>query len=887
MMRLPIDNYKETILANIEKTNVMLITAETGAGKSTRVPQMLKEAGYDVVVTEPRRLAAVKLAQIVAEEASFTLGEEVGYATAFEQCYSKETKILYATDGLQLIRQLHTRNDSTKKVLIIDEVHEWNLNIEVLIAWCKMQLELGFDTKVILMSATMDISSVDAYFGDKVFALNVEGRTFPVTFEQSSLEVAEEVALNIEAGRNILVFVPGKPEIELTIEEIKNMVSCDKFIVLPLHGELTFEQQSKCFESYSVPKVIVATNVAQTSITVPDIDVVIDTGKEKIVETKNGVEGLYLKDCSRADIFQRKGRAGRVKEGKYILCSGVEINRREEYSVPEIMRLNLDQVVLRLASIDIDAETVEFFHQPSKDAIKMAKEVLINLGALNSNGKITDIGIKMSKLPVSARAARMLVEAEERNCVKDVIVAAAIFENGSLLDFRAGGRYTDFTSESRSDLLAEILIYNSISQTRVDFKEKHINSKVFFRVKEYVKKLNQIFNEEIEKEEAYNLNKDEHVTHVIYSFVSGMADLMHVSDYFDDYRCGSFTGKLNNKSCVNKYRCDCFIGRQNTFETKDKYGFKMRLNVITMVTVMRISEVEEIAPQMFERKPSYVSYNEDIDKVEEAFDIYYKGNYVKTEVLICSNESKITQAMKEYEETKKLRQKEIENSMSERIPNTIEVNGKEYTLYSNSWSIPYIYMEPSELFKLEKTQFVFTFGKVQINCLTLKNTDIVMLKNQVKAKLFSQEIDNIRDSLREKKIEGYDSFLNILKELEEVTISLTHYGVEETRTYYKYLSIKNNKISVEIKSDKEKADTATNEALRYYLGLEIKKRFPEKAFYFKINGKPTLTNKGLKAKSSFDNEKIMVIREITKDNFEESLEYLEIAYDEALSMLDS
>ena len=331
-MLLPITNYKNEIIEAVRSHSFTIISAETGSGKSTQIPQYLADYYEQVIVTEPRIMAAKTLAKRVAEEMEVTLGQEVGYRTAFDKCSSPNSNILYCTDGLQLIRTIFSEDNKTKNVLVIDEVHEWNLNIETLVAWCKF-MQGKWNTKVVLMSATLDTDGLSEFFGNDVAVLNIPGNLYEVSMEQRhQISLIDTINENINCGKNILVFVPGKKEIADVIYHL----DIENAMVLPLHGELDWEDQKKCFKHYPVSKVIVATNVAQTSITIPNIDVVVDTGEARISIAENGIQGLFLKPISRSDIMQRKGRAGRTKSGKYFLCSDIPMKYREEYSVPEI-----------------------------------------------------------------------------------------------------------------------------------------------------------------------------------------------------------------------------------------------------------------------------------------------------------------------------------------------------------------------------------------------------------------------------------------------------------------------------------------------------------------------------------------------------------------------
>jgi len=312
MANLPIEKFRADIVTAVEENSVVIITAETGAGKSTQVPQFLLEAGYDLVITQPRRLAARSVAERVAEEIGEELGQTVGFRTAIDRQDSSATRCLFCTDGLALVRELVGQNEG---ILVLDEVHEWNENMEVLVAWVKKAIAAGSDMKVVLMSATLEAEKLSAFF-DGAPVISVPGRTFPVTVQEPGMRLIDDVKTLVEQGRNVLVFQPGKQEIQDVCYALEQAdVNAE---VLPLHGQLSPPDQKLCFAHYGRPKVVVSTNVAQTSVTIDDIDAVVDSGMERRIELANGVEGLYLKPISLADSAQRKGRAGRVKPGVYI-----------------------------------------------------------------------------------------------------------------------------------------------------------------------------------------------------------------------------------------------------------------------------------------------------------------------------------------------------------------------------------------------------------------------------------------------------------------------------------------------------------------------------------------------------------------------------------------
>ena len=350
--------------------------------------------------------------------------------------------------------------EGRETILVLDEIHEWNLNLEVLLAWTLRRLEAGEQFKLVLMSATMDTERLAAFVGGNPPVVRVPGRLFPVKrLTAKRDEVAAQAIAFAHRGENVLVFQPGKAEIGRLCRTLEAKLG-PKAWVLPLHGELGPEEQQICFEPApdGKVKIVVATNVAQTSVTIPDITVVVDDGIERRSEVIDGIQGLYLRPISQADVDQRAGRAGRVREGTYVLCSDVKMEARPAYSVPEILRLRLDQVVLRLAAQGVDAGDLRFFHSPKSEDIEEAKRMLIALGAMTLTDGLTLIGQRMSELPLNVRYARMLVAAELLGVVPQVAAIAACLEAGDIRgrprESKGPPAWRRLTSEAKSDLLA-------------------------------------------------------------------------------------------------------------------------------------------------------------------------------------------------------------------------------------------------------------------------------------------------------------------------------------------------------------------------------------------------------------------------------------------------
>ncbi|MCP4216427.1 MAG: hypothetical protein GY765_17385, partial [bacterium] len=310
---LPIYNQQSFIEETIRKNPITILTAETGAGKSTRVPLWLWRKGKRVHVTQPRRIAARSLADYLARLTRTHLGEEIGFQTGFESKQSKKTGLLYLTDGVQMIREINGRR--SYDVLVVDEVHEWNLNQEVLVGLIKKNLVRGVykktNKRVVIMSATLQADRLSRFLG-KAPVISVEGRGFPVSMHHNDPRfLLPDTAAMVELGKNVLVFQPGKKEIRDFSDELERMLEGEKVKakILPLHAELSLKAQADVFKHYKIPKVIVATDIAQTSLTIDDIDGVVDTGIKKELRVVKGIAGLYPTEISEAACMRRAGRA--------------------------------------------------------------------------------------------------------------------------------------------------------------------------------------------------------------------------------------------------------------------------------------------------------------------------------------------------------------------------------------------------------------------------------------------------------------------------------------------------------------------------------------------------------------------------------------------------
>ncbi len=478
---LPIAKHENLIIHTIRNNRVTLVVGDTGSGKSTQVAQYCYKAGYGLTVLgQPRRLAAKTVAKRIAVEMDVLLGTIVGYRLGNtgqddDRVQSNETRILVCTNALALIEQLiQSGSSAAADVLILDEVHEWDISIEVLVGYIKRILNDFPNLRIVLMSATIEAEGLSAFF-DNAPIINVEGRLFPIEDRARGFSVEDDVATLVKEGKNVLVFQPGEEEINDCIKKLKQMgVDAER---IPLHSKLSSEEQDLAMASYDRCKVVVATNVAETSLTIPDIDAVVDTGLEKRSVVVNGIDALLTLPISLAQMKQRKGRAGRCRNGIYI--SHLELgpyDTQTEFPIPEIRRVRLDKMMLQLLEREIDLEIMDLFHQPNRQDLALAKQSLRITGCIDANGKVTDIGRKVARLPLGITTGRMIVEAIERGVLADVMTIVAILESQGIVD-RKSEDWKDYTGNEReSELLAQLSVFKALRDGHVkgNLKEQGI-----------------------------------------------------------------------------------------------------------------------------------------------------------------------------------------------------------------------------------------------------------------------------------------------------------------------------------------------------------------------------------------------------------------------------
>ncbi len=586
---LPIVEYRQAIISAVGRSSVVIIKAETGAGKSTQVPQFLLECAPKIVVTQPRRPAAIGLAERVAEEMKCELGGIVGYRTSLDRKDTTDTRILYCTDGLELVRET-LGNEQVDGVLVIDEVHEWNLNIETLVAWTRYQLVRGMPYKVVIMSATIKPAFLVEYFGGGVI-VEVPGRTFPITERRPKQNLEESVAALLRERHNVLVFQPGKADIARTVFALQEMrVNAEIFT---LHAEMSYADQATCFRPQSRPKCIVSTNIAQTSITIPDIDAVVDSGLERCVEYIDGVEGLYIRPISLADRDQRKGRAGRTKPGIYVDTCPHKLQDRKPFSEPDILRLPIDKTVLQLARVGVDIEELTFFHQPTDTQIQSARDTLYALGCIDRWGALTHIGKRVATLPISPRWGRMLVEAEDRHVLPDVITLVAIMEQGRITNGKSE-KWREAASyiSSWSDAFIQLAAYEAALKIPPDKLEEYgIDQQAFLWAWNERHRLHALSLNSLEHQHSTGRPRD-----IVRSIYAGLPDRLYKKSVVLGYKdkAGN-TRDLPRGSIVAD--ADWIVGLPWNLQVRGDFGPKT-MRFITMATRVNPALLAEVVPHL-------------------------------------------------------------------------------------------------------------------------------------------------------------------------------------------------------------------------------------------------------------------------------------------------
>ncbi len=502
---LPVSDRRDEIAGAIAKHQVVVVAGETGSGKTTQLPKICLELGRGIRGTightQPRRLAARTVAQRIADELGTPLGDAVGYTVRFTDQASDRTLVKLMTDGILLADIQRDRRLLRYDTLILDEAHERSLNIDFLLGYLRELLPRRPDLKVIVTSATIEPQRFAAHFGG-VPIVEVSGRTYPVEIRYRPLEVAVAAdgdddpddpdhdivrtemrdqteaiidaitELETEPPGDVLVFLSGEREIRDTAEVLKDLKHTE---VLPLYARLPTAEQQKIFAPHTGRRVVLATNVAETSLTVPGIRYVVDPGTARIsrYSRRTKVQRLPIEPISQASAAQRAGRSGRTAPGVCIrLYSEEDFASRPRFTDPEILRTNLAAVILQMAALQLgDIEDFPFLDPPEKRSIHDGVLLLQELGAFDRDGAITELGRRLARLPLDPRVGRMILQADAEGCVREVLVLAAALsipdprERPADREEAARQKHARFADE-RSDFISYLNLWRYLREQR-------------------------------------------------------------------------------------------------------------------------------------------------------------------------------------------------------------------------------------------------------------------------------------------------------------------------------------------------------------------------------------------------------------------------------------
>jgi ATP-dependent helicase HrpA len=559
---LPVSARRDELLAAIRDNQVVVVAGETGSGKTTQIPKICLELGRGIrgaiAHTQPRRLAARTVAQRIADELDVDLGDAVGYAVRFNDKSSESTLVRLMTDGLLLAEIQHDRLLRRYDTIIIDEAHERSLNIDFLLGFLHQLLPRRPDLKLIITSATIDPGQFARHFGDAP-VVEVSGRTFPVEVRHRPLALVEggperdqpeaigdavDELLRESRDGDVLVFLSGEREIRDTADALRGRFKDDDLEVLPLYARLSTGEQQKVFQPHRRRRVVLATNVAETSLTVPGIKYVVDPGFARMsrYSARLKVQRLPIEPISQASADQRKGRCGRTSDGICIrLYDEEDFAERPRFTDPEILRTNLASVILQMAALDLGAVSdFPFLDPPDARQVRDGVNLLHELGALDPGApagkRLTRVGRKLARLPVDPRMARMILEADTLSCVEEVIVIAAALsiqdprERPAEFQAQADQLHARFKDDN-SDFVAFLNLWSYVreqqrelsgSQFRKRLKAEYLH---FLRVREWQDLVGQL--RQAAKELGITRNQQPgEIQHVHVALLSGL--LSHI-----------------------------------------------------------------------------------------------------------------------------------------------------------------------------------------------------------------------------------------------------------------------------------------------------------------------------------------------------------------------
>ncbi len=645
---LPIEGIRSDLEREIQSRNRLVVVAPTGSGKTTQIPQYLLEAagfsGKQILVLQPRRVAARAVARRVCQERGVSLGREVGYQVRFDDRTSDETRLVFMTEGVFLRRIQTEPNLDRVGVVILDEFHERSLQADVALGLIKaIQQRQRKDLTVIVMSATLDVDPILDYLaprgGAECPVLSAEGRAFPVTIvyengrdrrwvTDRAAERVLQIARSTEGG-DVLVFMPGMGEINATARRLRELRLGEDFEILPLHGDLPPDQQDRVFQSNERRKVIVATNVAESSITIEGVRYVVDGGLARVARfnAESGLGSLEIEEISQASADQRAGRAGRVGPGicYRLWTESGQLNRLPQ-TTPEIQRTELSEVVLQLSALGVqEVKGFDWLDRPDPMAVDRAEALLRRMGALHRNQGVTaltDVGRQMLRLPIEPRFARMLIEGDRQGCFDQAALWAALVSGRGLLvrgakaDRSLEAAQEPFREDERSDFFTLTKAFQMVREGGFRMSEcRHygVNRQVALSVDEVHRQLTQLgqrigLGVTSQKTDDVQIGES-----VLKCLLAGFSDHLCRRTSRGTLECdlqGGRRGTLARESVVQE--SEFFVGTEIRTISSSKRG---ALTLITLASHVEPDWLKEVCPEHVHRNVEH-HYDQTQKRVE-------------------------------------------------------------------------------------------------------------------------------------------------------------------------------------------------------------------------------------------------------------------------------
>lgn len=513
----PVESKMDLIFSILEKNKIVLIQGDTGCGKTTKIPRLLLKKYKNIVCTQPRRIAAISVAKRVADDLNTKIGDIVGYAVRFEDCTSNNTRLRFVTDGILLREISQFKNLDKYDCIIIDEAHERTINIDISLGFCKNILNKNCDIKIVIMSATLATDKFINFFNCPFVDIKYKKFSLQNYFlkEYITDDWFEETIKTIvqlektEQDGDILVFLTGQEEINEAHEILKEYIDISNCKFFTMYSSMPIEEQELVFEKYPIRKIILSTNVCETSITIENIKFVVDCGRVKQMRYSDnlGMSILETVMISKAQARQRSGRAGRTEPGKvFRIFTMEEYNNMIETSIPEILTTDVSSGILTIQSLGIgDIKTFPLIDKPKIEAINNALEFLYLLKAVDALGNITDLGKNIAKIPLYPSLALSLIKSINLGCFDDVAIISAMLTVEQIFnDIKNNNklyRKFDFIKkswyDSRGDFFMMLKIFKKWEENHFSYKflkMNFLNIKNMWQAKKIREQLSKIFN---------------------------------------------------------------------------------------------------------------------------------------------------------------------------------------------------------------------------------------------------------------------------------------------------------------------------------------------------------------------------------------------------------